>query len=78
MAAVKVQIDLPMLDHYTIRGHLQSARAILEHASGGAAAAGLLICSGTCIFDADEMISFICRPTTLTLLQLQCYCRSTV
>jgi hypothetical protein len=30
------------VDHDTIRGHLQSARAILEHATGGAAAAGLL------------------------------------
>jgi hypothetical protein len=42
MAAVKAQIDLPTPDHYTIRGHLQSARAILEHATGGAAAGGLL------------------------------------
>ena len=42
MAAVKVQTGLPMPDHHTIRGHLQSARAILEHATGGAAAAGLL------------------------------------
>jgi hypothetical protein len=41
MAAVKVQIGLPTPDHRAIRGHLQSARAILEHASG-AAAAGLL------------------------------------
>jgi hypothetical protein len=42
MAAVKVQTGLPTPDHHTIRGHLQSARAILEHATGGAAAAGLL------------------------------------
>jgi hypothetical protein len=42
MAAVKIQLDLPTPDHYTIRGHLQSARAILEHATGRAAAAGLL------------------------------------
>ena len=42
MAAVKVQTGLPTPDHYTIRGHLQSARAILEHATGGAAAGGLL------------------------------------
>jgi hypothetical protein len=41
MAAVKVQIGLPTPDHRAIRGHLQSARAILEHASGGAAG-GLL------------------------------------
>ena len=41
MAAVKVQIGLPTLDHRAIRRHLQSARAILEHATG-AAAAGLL------------------------------------
>jgi hypothetical protein len=41
MAAVKVQIGLPTPDHYTIAGHLQSARVILEHATG-AAAAGLL------------------------------------
>ena len=42
MATVKVQMDLPTPDHYTIREHLQSARAILEHARGGAATAGLL------------------------------------
>jgi hypothetical protein len=43
MAAVKVQLGLPTPDHHTIGGHLQSARAILEHAtSGAAAAAGLL------------------------------------
>jgi hypothetical protein len=42
MAAVKVQTGLPTPDHDTIAGHLQSARAILEHATGGAAAAGLL------------------------------------
>jgi hypothetical protein len=41
MAAVKVQTGLPTPDHYTIRRHLQSARAILEHATSGAAA-GLL------------------------------------
>ena len=41
MAAVKVQIGLPTPDHRAIRRHLQSARAILEHATG-AAAAGLL------------------------------------
>jgi hypothetical protein len=41
MAAVKAQIGLPAPDHYTIRGHLRSARALLEHATG-AAAAGLL------------------------------------
>jgi hypothetical protein len=40
--AVKVQIGLPTPDHYTIRGHLQSARSILEHATGGAPAADLL------------------------------------
>ena len=38
MAAVKAQIGLPTPDHYTIRGHLRSARAILEHATGAAAA----------------------------------------
>jgi hypothetical protein len=42
MAAVKVQLDLPTPDHRTIRGHLQSARAILEHATDRTAAAGLL------------------------------------
>ena len=42
VAVVKVQIGLPTPDHDTIAGHLQSARAILEHATGGAAAAGLL------------------------------------
>jgi hypothetical protein len=42
MAALKVQIDLPAPDHYTIRKHLQSARAILEHVTGAGAAAGLL------------------------------------
>ena len=42
MAAVKVQLDLPTPDHYTIRGHLQSVRAILEHATDRAAAAALL------------------------------------
>ncbi len=42
MARVKVQIDLPTPDHHSIREHLQSARAILEHARSGAAAAGLL------------------------------------
>jgi hypothetical protein len=42
MATVKAQIDLPTPDHYTIRERLQSARAILEHARGGAATAGLL------------------------------------
>jgi hypothetical protein len=42
MAAVKVQIGLPTPDHYTIAGHLQSARAILEHATDRAAAAGLI------------------------------------
>jgi hypothetical protein len=42
MAAVKGQIGLPTPDHCAIRGHLRSARAILEHATGGAAAAGLL------------------------------------
>ena len=41
MAAVKVQIGLPTPDHRAIRGHLQSARAILEHATG-VAAAGIL------------------------------------
>jgi hypothetical protein len=41
MAAVKVQTGLPTPDHDTIAGHLQSARVILEHATG-AAAAGLL------------------------------------
>ena len=41
MAAVKAQIGLPTPDHYTIAGHLRSARVILEHATG-AAAAGLL------------------------------------
>jgi hypothetical protein len=38
MAAVKVQTGLPAPDHYTIRGHLQSARGILEHATGAATA----------------------------------------
>ena len=42
MATVKVQIDLPTPDHYAIREHLQSARAILEHATAGESAAGLL------------------------------------
>jgi hypothetical protein len=42
MMAVKVQIDLPTPDHVIIRGRLRSARVILEHATGGAAAAGLL------------------------------------
>jgi hypothetical protein len=42
MAAVRVQTGLPTPDHDTIRGHLQSARAILEHAAGAAAAGGLL------------------------------------
>jgi hypothetical protein len=42
IGTVKVQIDLPRPNHYTIREHLQSARAILEHARCGAAAAGLL------------------------------------
>ncbi len=42
MAAVKVQLGLPTPDHYTIRQHLQSARAILEHATGAEAVAGLL------------------------------------
>jgi len=42
MATVRVQIGLSVPDHHTIREHLQSARAILEHARGGAAAAGLL------------------------------------
>jgi hypothetical protein len=42
MAAVKVQIDLPTPDQFIIRGRLRSARVILEHATGGAAAAGLL------------------------------------
>jgi hypothetical protein len=42
MAAIKVQTSSPTPDHYTIRGHLQSARAILEHATDRAAAAGLL------------------------------------
>jgi hypothetical protein len=42
MAAVKVQTGLPTPDHHTIRGHLQSARAILEHATDRPAAAGLL------------------------------------
>ena len=38
MAAVKVQTGLPTPDHDTIAGHLQSARVILEHATGAAAA----------------------------------------
>jgi hypothetical protein len=42
MATVRVQTGLPAPDHDTIRGHLQSARAILEHATGAAAAGGLL------------------------------------
>ena len=42
MAAVKAQTGLPTPDHSTIRGHLQSARAILEHATDRTAAAGLL------------------------------------
>jgi hypothetical protein len=42
IAAVKAQTGLPTPDHYTIGGHLQSARAILEHASDRAAAVGLL------------------------------------
>ena len=43
MVTVKVQIDLPTPDHYTIREHLQSAREILEHAKAGAAAASGLL-----------------------------------
>ena len=42
MAAVKLQLDSPTPDHHTIGGHLQSARAILEHATDRTAAAGLL------------------------------------
>jgi hypothetical protein len=42
MAAVKVQLDSPTPDHHTIRGHLQSAHAILEHTTNRTAAAGLL------------------------------------
>jgi hypothetical protein len=42
MAAVKVQLDSPTPDHHTIAGHLQSVRAILEHTTNRAAAAGLL------------------------------------
>jgi hypothetical protein len=42
MVAVKVQVGLPTPDHVIIRGRLRSARVILEHATGGAAAAGLL------------------------------------
>lgn len=42
MAAVKVQTGLPTPDHCTIARHLQSARAILEHTTNQAAAAGLL------------------------------------
>jgi hypothetical protein len=42
MAAVKVQLGLPTPDYHTIAGHLQSTRAILEHATDRAAAAGLL------------------------------------
>jgi hypothetical protein len=42
IATVKVQMDMPTPDQYTIRERLQSARAILEHARCGAAAAGLL------------------------------------
>jgi hypothetical protein len=42
MAAVNVQIGLPTPDHYAIREHLQPARAILEHATGGEATAALL------------------------------------
>jgi hypothetical protein len=42
MAAVKVQLGSPRPDHHTIRGHLQSVRAILERATDRAAAAGLL------------------------------------
>jgi hypothetical protein len=42
MAAVKAQIGLATPDHYTIRGHLRSARAILEHVTDRAAAADLL------------------------------------
>jgi hypothetical protein len=42
MAAVKAQTGSPTPDHHTIAGHLQSARAILEHATDRTAAAGLL------------------------------------
>ena len=42
MAAVKAQLGLPTPDYHTIAGHLQSTRAILEHATDRAAAAGLL------------------------------------
>ena len=56
MAAVKVQLGLPTPDHYTIRQHLQSARAILEHATGAEAVAGLLTCSGACSFDGTKCL----------------------
>jgi hypothetical protein len=42
MATVKAQVESPRPNHHTIRAHLASARAILEHAAGGAAAVGLL------------------------------------
>ncbi len=42
MATVKAQVESPRPNHRTIREHLLSARAILEHAAGGAAAVGLL------------------------------------
>jgi hypothetical protein len=42
MATVKAQVESPRPNHHTIREHLLSARAILEHAAGGAAAVGLL------------------------------------
>ncbi len=56
MAAVKVQTGLPTPDHYTIRGHLQSARAILEHATDRAAAAASLICFGTCTCERTKRL----------------------
>ena len=55
MAAVKVQLDLPTPDHHTIRGHLQSAHAILEHATDRTAAA-CLICFATCSFERTKRL----------------------
>ena len=54
MATVKAQTSLPTPHHSTIAGHLQSARAILEHATDRAAAAGLLDLLRNLHLGADE------------------------
>lgn len=42
IGTVRAQIASPKPKHEVIRGSLLTARSILEHASGGAAAVGLL------------------------------------